>query len=304
MLTRRALVLGLLAVPLAAQSATAYRAMQSKVSAAIANFKGNVWLYARNLDTGKTYGVREDEKVRTASTIKLPILVAVHAAVEAGKANWNDLLPMSDKQKIGGSGVLSEFAGGQRFQLGDLANLMIVVSDNTATNLILDRFTADYVNEVMDSLNLPGTRSMRKILGDRDNLKPNVEGVSKAGALEENQRFGIGSSTPKEMVALLEGLHKGAIVSPAASGKILEVLKRQQYKEGIGRRFAERTPVMSKSGSLDALRSDVGLIYVNGAKFAIAITVDDMPRIDYSPDNVGGLLISELTGYLLAGLGK
>ena len=303
MLTRIGLLLALFSLPLSAQS-SAFRTMETQVKTAIAKFKGNVWLYARNLDSGKDYGVRQDDKVRTASTIKLPILVAVHAAVEAGKANWSDLLPMSDKEKIGGSGVLSEFAGGQRFQLGDLANLMIVVSDNTATNLILDRFTADYVNEVMDSLQLPATRSMRKILGDRENLKPNVEGVSKAGALEENQRFGIGSSTAKEMVTLLEGLQKGTIVTPAASERILAVLKRQQYKEGIGRRFAERAPVMSKSGSLDALRSDVGLIYVNGAKFAIAITVDDMPRIDYSPENVGGLLISELTGYLLAGLGK
>ena len=278
--------------------------METKIAAAIAKLEGNVWLYAKNLDTGQTYGIREQEKVRTASTIKLPILVAIHAAVEAGKANWTDVLPMPEQSKVGGSGVLSEFAGGQRFQLGDLCNLMIVVSDNTATNLLIDRFTADYVNEVMDSLHLSNTRSMRKILGDRDNLKPNVEGSSKAGAVEENKRFGIGSSTPKEMVTLLEGLHKGAVISPAASRKILEVLKRQQYKEGIGRRFTDKTPVMSKSGSLDALRSDAGLIYAPGGKFAIAITVDDMPRIDYSPDNPGTLLISELTGYLIAGLRK
>lgn len=297
------LLISAAAQPADAAETVAFRTMEQKIHTAIAKFKGNVWLAAKNLETGKTYGVRQDERVRTASTIKLPILVAVHAAVEAGKAAWTDQLPMADKAKVGGSGVLSEFTGGQRFFLRDLCNLMIVVSDNTATNLILDRFTADYVNEVMDTLELPGTRSMRKILGDGTNLKPQPEGLSKAGEVEENKRFGIGSSTPAEMVKLLEGLYKGTVVSPAASKQILEVMRRQQFKDGIGRRFPDRVPVMSKSGSLDALRSDVGLIYVpQQGKFAIAITVDDMPRIDYSPDNVGSLLISELTGYLLTGL--
>ncbi len=273
--------------------------MEAKVQAAVSQFKGGVWLYAKNLDTGASYGLRETEKVRTASTIKLPILVAVHAAVQAGKASWTERIPLPETEKVRGSGVLSEFAGGQSFQLGDLCNLMIVVSDNTATNLILDRFTADYVNEVMDSQKLANTRSLRKILGNRG-----AEGLSQAGLVQENKRFGIGSSTSMEMVTLLEGLYHGAIVSPAASKAILDVMKRQQYKEGIGRRFDENIPVMSKSGSLDALRSDLGLIFVPAGKFAIAITVDDMPVKDYSPDNVGIKLISELTGYLLAGLGK
>lgn len=303
MLIRLALGSVLMAALLCAQSA-AFRTMEHKIEKAVNAFKGKVWIYAKNLDTGATYGLREDERVRTASTIKLPILVAVHAAVEAGKAKWNDLLPMMDRDVVAGSGVLREFSPGQRFQLGDLCNLMIVVSDNTATNLILDRFTADYVNEVMDSLELPGTRSMRKILGDGKNLKPEPEGISQAGAIEENKRFGIGSSTAREMVTLLERLHQGTVISPAASKKILEVMRRQQFKDGIGRRLDDRMPVMSKGGALDALRSDVGLVYSPRGKFAIAITVDDMPKIDYSPDNVGNLLISDLTGYVLGGLGK
>ncbi len=283
---------------LSGQSAS-YQAMERRISGAVSKFKGKVWLYAKNLDTGEAYGLRENERVRTASTIKLPILVAVHAAVEAGKASWSERLTMTEADKVGGSGVLSEFAAGQSFLLSDLCNLMIVVSDNTATNLILDRVGADYVNEVMDSLKLVNTRSMRKILGNRP-----PDGFSKAGLAEENKRFGIGSSTPKEMVTLLESLHKGNAINAAASKQILDTMKRQQYKEGIGRRFDERTPVMSKSGSLDALRSDTGLIFVPVGKFAISITVDDMPLKDYSPDNVGSLLISEVTGYLLAGLGK
>ena len=98
---------------------------------------------------------------------------------------------------------------------------------------------------------------------------------------------------------LLEMLDKGTLVSPAASKSIIEVLKHQQFKDGIGRHLPGYT-VASKSGALDALRSDVGLVYgAKGEKYAIAVTVDGMPTIDYSPDNIGNILISDLTPLIL-----
>ena len=119
--------------------------------------------------------------------------------------------------------------------------------------------------------------------------------------LTENKPYGLGVTTSREMVALLELIERGKIVSPAASQEIIAILKRQQYKEGIGRRRADN--VASKSGALDALRSDVGLVYLPASRLAIAITVDDMPAIDYSPDNAGERLISDLTERLVSELG-
>jgi beta-lactamase class A len=176
---------------------------------------------------------------------------------------------------------------------------MIVVSDNTATNLLLDRFTADYVNQQMDRLGLTATRSLRKVLGDNANLKA-AGGWSRAGLIEENRRFGLGVSTPREMAALLEKIERGQVVSAAASKQMIDILKRQQYKHGIGRHM--EFEVASKSGSLDALRSDAGIVYSKGGRIALAITVDDMPKVDYSPDNPGEMLISRLSQMLVAGL--
>ncbi|MBV8816804.1 MAG: serine hydrolase, partial [Acidobacteriaceae bacterium] len=136
-------------------------------------------LYAKNLDTGETYGVRENERVRTASTIKLAIMVTVFDQVEKGRARWTDLLPVTDNVKVSGSGVLHELSSGIRLPIRDLVRLMIVVSDNTATNLLLDRFPADLVNETMEQLGFQQTRSLRKILGDGTDLRP-VSGVSRA----------------------------------------------------------------------------------------------------------------------------
>ncbi len=275
--------------------------MDRQVRAAAAAFTGTVRLYAKNLDTGESYGLGENDKVRTASTIKLPIMAAVFRAVSEGRAQWDEMLTLRAEDKVSGSGVLREFSDGLRLPLRDVLRIMIVVSDNTATNLILERFTADAVNAEMDRYGLTATRSMRKVRGDGNDLKPPT-GFSAAGRLPENQRFGLGSTTPKEMVTLLEKLARGQIVSTAASREMIEIMKRQQDKSGIGRHLPDEW-VASKSGSLDALRSDVGLVFAPKGRVAIAITTDDIPKIDDSPDNPGSILISRLTGILLTGLG-
>jgi len=273
--------------------------LDQKIRQATANFHGATSLFAKNLDTGATFGLRENERVRTASTIKLAIMVTVFDAVERGRAKWTDKLTLHDSDKVGGTGVLFEFSDGMQIPLRDLVHLMIVVSDNTATNLLLDRFTADAVNAEMDSLGLPDTRCLRKILiGGKG-----PSGVSQAGRLEENQRFGLGVSTPREMVSLMEKMEQGELVNPAASREMIAILKRQQDKNGMGRRTGD-LPVADKTGSLDHLRSDVGVVYTPGGRIAIAITVDDISDVNYSPENAGSILISQLTGLLLDGLAK
>jgi len=253
-----------------------------------------VYLYAKNLDSGQTYGIRENERVRTASTIKLAIMAGLFAAVADGRVKWSDEIVLHDEDKVSGSGVLHEFSDGVRLPLRDVMHLMIVLSDNTATNLILDRITADVVNAEMDKLGLKQTRSLRKVRGDGNQLKP-PSGWSAAGRLPENQRFGLGVSTPKEMVQLIEKIE--------ASKEMIAVLKRQQDQDGIRRKLQD-LPIANKSGSLDALRSDVGIVYSPKGRIAMAITCDDMPKADYGPENPGAVLIGQLAVILTDGLGS
>ena len=297
---RDMLLAGFLAVaPLGARSAEP-TSLEVKLRRMITGFVGTVSLYARNLDSGSEVGIEPDRRVRTASTIKLPIACALAAEVEARRARWDERLVIRAQDKVSGSGVLADFSDGETISLRDAQTLMIIVSDNTATNLILDRIGADAVNNFMNSLGLTDTRSMRKIRGDGTQLKP-AQGWSREGEKPENKKFGIGASTSREMVRLLELLEQGRVVSPVASKNLLSILERQQYKDGIGRRSGE-IRIASKSGSLDALRSDVGIAYTSHGRIAIAITVDDMPEIDYSPDNIGGKLISDLSQVLIAEL--
>jgi len=271
---------------------------EKRIEERIAAFQGTVSLYAKNLNTGAEYTIRPDERVRTASTIKLPILIAAFQAVADGTAKWDEEILLTADDKVAGSGILREFTAGRKFLLRDLAHLMIVVSDNTATNLLIDRLSADYVNSVMEKYGFQFTRSNRKILGDGKSLKPNPSGLSTFGKKEESKKFGIGVSTPREMARLIELLDKGQLVNPEASKEIVSILGRQQFTDGIGRHL-DGFQIASKSGALDALRSDVGMAVRKGEKYAVAITVDGMPKTDYSADNAGNILISDLTALLL-----
>jgi beta-lactamase class A len=270
-------------------------ALDEKIQNEIKNFSGKVWIYAKNLDTGKDYALRADEQVRTASTIKLPIMAETFRQVTAGKLNWMDEIVLTKQVKQGGSGVLSEFADNTKIDLKTAVNLMIVVSDNTATNLVLDKVTADSVNDFMDALGLKQTRSMRKIGGGGD---------SKAFNDPQNKLFGIGSSSPRDMVKLLEMLERGEIVSKEASAEMINILKRQQFKEGIGRGLPDTVPSASKSGALDRLRADVGIIYTRRGRIAMAITIDDMMEVTYTQENPGLKMLWRLSQILQDGLGK
>ncbi len=291
-----------LAVSLAAQrpktaaSAPGVQSLDEKIRAAIADFKGKVWIHAKNLDTGKEYSLRGDEQVRTASTIKVPIMAETFRQVSQGKLRWDDPIELTKEKKQGGSGILFEFSDGTKIDLRTAVHLMIVVSDNTATNLVLDKVTSDAVNEYMAELGLKDTLSMRKIGGGGD---------SKAWLNEpQNRLFGLGRSSPRDMVRLMEMLERGEIVSKEASAEMIAILRRQQLKDGIGRGQSDTTPVASKSGALDRLRADVGIVYTRRGRIAMAIYIDDMPATGYHQENPGLAMIWKLSQILQEGLGK
>lgn len=269
-------------------------ALDGRVRTEAVKLKGKVSIYAKNLETGETYSLNGDERVRTASTIKLPVMVAVFALVAESKAAWTDELTLTASNKVQGSGILLEFGDGHKLTLRDAVNLMIVVSDNSATNMVLDAITANEVNVRMDALGLKQTRSLRKIGGG---------GSSKAGDDPANKGFGIGVSTPREMVTLLEKLDRGEVVSAAASKEMIDLLKRQQYRDGIGRNMLG-TVIAGKPGALDRLRSEAGIIFSPRGRIAMAITIDDLPDIQWTVDNPALVLLSHLSEILVEGLGK
>src|SRR6266853_4211124 len=269
-------------------------ALDARLRAETASFKGKVFLFAKNLDTGKTYSLEGDERVRTASTIKIAVMVEAFGRVAEGRAKWTDELVLTKTARYGGSGVLPELADGLRLTLRDCVNLMMLISDNTATNMVLDYLTTDAVNARMNSLGFKDTRIMRRIGGGSE---------SREGKEPDNKRFGLGATSPHEMVRILEKIDAGEIVNKAAAREMIDLMKREQARYAIGRTIWD-VPMASKYGALDNLRSCVAIVYSKRGRIAIAITVDDMPEVIWSVDNPGYLLMSRLSVILIEGLAR
>lgn len=268
--------------------------LDEQVRVAVSGFKGKVSLFAKNLDTGATYDFGGDNRVRTASTIKITVMIEAFARVAEGKAKWEDPVVLTESKKVQGSGVLQELSDGLRLTLRDAVNLMMVVSDNTATNLVLDVLTTDAVNARMEQLGIRQTKLLRKV---------GSGGTSRAGLDPELKPFGLGVTTPREMVMIVEKLERGEVVSKEASKEMIALMKREQSHNGIGRTL-NGVDMATKSGALDRLRSNVGILYTKRGRIAMAITCEDMPEIDWTDDNAAYLLMSRVSLILIDGLGK
>src|SRR5919106_3335638 len=236
---------------LCAISTAAQSSLDDQVKPIVASFKGKVSLFAKNLDTGETYGLNPDGRVRTASTIKIAVMIEAFARVAEGKIKWTDEVVLTKEKKVSGSGVLNELSPGLRLTLRDAVNLMMILSDNTATNLVLDVLTTDAVNARMESLGFKQIKIMRKV---------GSGGASAAGKDPENKKFGLGVATPREMVLVIEKLERGEIINAAASKEMIDLMKREQGRNAIGRSLWN-VPMASKYGALDRLRSAVGILY-------------------------------------------
>lgn len=240
-------------------------------------------MLAKNLKTGETAAINPELRVRTASVIKLPILVEAFYQVKEGKLRLDQRLVIRGENRVGGSGMLRDLNPELELRLEDALTLMIVLSDNSATNAVLDLVGLEAINARMASLGLPQTKILRKVF--RELPSPT----------EESKRYGLGSTTPAEMVRLLEMIEQRQVVDSDACQKMLAILKKQRDRDQIPRFLAaEKAQFALKSGALEALRNDVGLIYAPSATIALAVFCDNSPNRRWSPDNEASLTIGRL----------
>lgn len=278
-----------LATPLAdprARPATAQSALEAArpaLEARIATHHGTVGLAAIDLRTGTTLAIRGDQPFPAASVIKVPVLVELFHQVRQGRIRLEDPLVLLEADKKPGSGILQFLAAPHQLTVRDAAFLMIALSDNTATNLILDKIGIRSVAARMDSLGLPHTRIFRKVFSSEPALDP-----------DSAARYGLGVTTPLEMARLFALLYRGEAVSPEASREMLALLKAQFSNDRIPRLLPAGTEVAHKDGSLDATRNDCGIVFTPGHDYVLCIFTTDNRDRSWRLDNEAHLLIAEL----------
>jgi len=256
-------------------------------------YGGHLGMMAKDLKTGEIISYNATERFPTASVIKLPVMAAFFSLVEEGKVDPAARVVLTTEDKKPGSGILQMLSDGKSLTLVDAVRLMIVLSDNTATNLVLDRLGDTHearlrnVNEFLVKRGLHNTRILNRLYS-----------VATKQNSPEGLRYGIGVSTPEDMVTLLEGLYRKTLDSPASCDQMLEILKQQFYGDMIPRFLpvadCKYLQVAHKTGGIQETKADVGLILSDRADIAIAIFVDKHPDHVEGDENLATLLAARV----------
>jgi beta-lactamase class A len=256
--------------------------------------QGKVAIAVKHLGTGESYALNADEPMPTASLIKFPVMVETYYQAQEGQVRMSDMITLSKDDKVPGSGILTyHFSPGASFCLRDAVRLMIVYSDNTATNLVLDHIGIPSTAKRMEALGLPNTKIHSKSFRRDTSAFP-----------ERSKKFGLGSTTAHEMIRLLEMLHAGKLVSPEACREMLETMKKCDDKDKFPRFLPPGTAVAFKTGSVNASRTSAGIIYVPKPggdpkkpelqPVAVCVMTDENKDQSWVPDNAGNLLCAKV----------
>jgi beta-lactamase class A len=216
-------------------------------------FGGLAGLCLRDLKSGQEIQIRADQQSPTASTIKMHILAHLLELVEAGKLNWSERVKIDNTVSVPGSGVLAYLDDPVELTVRDVATLMIIVSDNTATNLCIDWATIDGVNAMLGRLGLTRTVLRRK-MQDHDSVREGNENLS----------------TPAELVRFLDMLYSRQGFSSSICEETLRILKKP--KRGyLAPGQSEGVVVANKPGGMDKVLTDAGIVYLERRPYALCI---------------------------------
>lgn len=262
--------------------------LEKRIQAEIYGYDGKMSVYVNDL-RGNVVRVDTEQTFETASTIKSFILACLFAQVEAGKADLDAEIVCESKYYINGSGLLRSLKEGAVLRVLDVATLMIIVSDNIATNMIIDYLGLDTINAYIKSLGYTKTVLHNPIDFDRYDL--------------------LGTTTPEEYGDLFVRLAKGELVSKEASAQMLGIFRKQHYNSTLTRYFPqyyldceetgeeEMIYVASKSGSMNACRNDGGIVHTPYGDYVIVIMNREFHNIleEYQhPGQVYGARVSRM----------
>ncbi|WP_348264266.1 class A beta-lactamase-related serine hydrolase [Telmatobacter sp. DSM 110680] len=235
---------------------------------------GRVAVYAHNLRTGQTAWLLPDEPVQTASVIKMGILLDAAEQIRAGHASLDERIVLTKANQVEGSGVLGELTSQIALTLGDTLRLMVILSDNTATNMAIDRLELVHINATLRAAGLRQTVLYKKVY------------IPAIGPMPSDwTKFGLGKTTAREMAAIMERFatcHLALDNSTAlpADGKIcgaiLDMLRHQQDRDSLPRYLETLdtsetgSAIGNKTGALNQVRNDVALISSKAGPIVIA----------------------------------
>ncbi|GAC1430808.1 MAG: hypothetical protein NVSMB62_28040 [Acidobacteriaceae bacterium] len=274
-------------------------ALAARLRALAGEHHGKVALYASQLNTGKAVSIDADAVVQTASVIKLTVLYEAMEQVRSGAAQWADPVTLGASDGVSGSGILLFFDAPQTLTLKDVLTLMVIMSDNTATNLAIDRLGLEKINARIGWMGLKDTHLYKKI------GKP-AEGPMPA----DQAKYGLGKTTPREMAEVMERIGRCELDEKAVPTNgpadlaicsvALKMLRNQFYRDTIPR-YLEKldstesgSGTASKTGSLNAVRNDVAIVAGKSGPMVLSIFTYENKDTGWTADAEGELTIAKM----------
>ena len=262
-------------------------AVIDEIRTLVAGFSGVLGVWTQSLNTGETIEWNSRDSFPTASAIKVPILCEVFRQAGEGRFGLSDPLTVRAEDVVPGSGILKDLTPGLSLSVRDLATLMIVLSDNTAANMLIDVVGIEAVNEFSATLGLGGTRLESKLF-------------------KAPQGAPLNRSTPEDLGRLMVLIATDAILTPQACAEMLAILGRQHSTDYLTRRISEfdgfleagKTPVVtvaSKSGTIRGTRNDVGLVAAHGRRYVLAVMSKGCADRRFYQDNEGSVLLPKVS---------
>ena len=241
-----------------APSADKQKVLWQKLEAGIQevdqHLDGVMGVAIEDLSTGDHFFLHEDEVFAQASSIKIAVLADLYVQAQAGKLKLTDSYTVQSSDLVADSDIMGGLTPGvTRLTLGDLATMMVAVSDNSAANVLIDRVGMPNVNAMLDSLGLTHTRLRRKMM-DLQAAKEGRENIS----------------TPREMMTLLDSIYHGKVLNKEFTADFFKMLGTNKAS-WIPRDLPADLKVANKPGSLEAVRNDSGIVFVEGRPYAICV---------------------------------
>ncbi len=243
--------------------------------------RGIVGYTVHNIDTGERLERRGDETFPTASLIKVPILVTVYDLVDKGMLSLDDPINVLKIDKVGGSGMLQHLHDNASITIRDAAWLMTTISDNTATNLLLDRIIIRRVWDKMEKLGLPHSKVHSKSFLRNSSV-----------AMDSSVKYGLGVTTPNEMARLFALLADGKAVSPKADSAMMHILAHNENYEKL-QRYVTGLNVPRKSGETNQVRTECGLFPLQ-SRVAYCVLTKENKDERYVIDNEAHVMMAHM----------
>lgn len=258
--------------------------LASQLRPLIESHAGTVAVAIRNLETGEEFLHNADVPMPTASLIKFPVMVEAYRQAAAGDVNLQEMITLSEDDKVSGSGILtSHFSAGTQISLRDAIRLMIVYSDNTATNLVLDQIGLRNVADAMERLELPETKIHAKVFRRDTSVFP-----------DRSRTFGLGSTTAAETIRLYQLLYEAKLGTDEASASMLGDLRACEDRTKLAALLPAGTKIAHKGGAVSKVRCDAGIIEGPTDAFAICVLTKDNKDQSWQDDNAAHRLIAKI----------